>query len=204
MADRILVATDDERILKAVRASGFEAVMTSPNHPSGSDRVAEVASNLSADIIVNLQGDEPTIDGSIIDRLIAELCESSADITTPVTSFSDAKEVESPNTAKVVVDENGYALYFSRSVIPFPRDGQIDPRNYLKHIGIYCYRRESLLKFVGYSPSKLEKIEKLEQLRALENGMRIRVVFTDYRSVPVDVPSDIHKAEKALKDKGLC
>ncbi len=204
LASSVMVATDDSRIYDAVASLGFKAVMTSKSHRSGSDRVAEVAAKLDADVIVNLQGDEPLIQGELIDLLIHELVNSDADIATPVTTFEDVNELRSVNTAKVVVDARDYALYFSRAIIPMPRDGEPNISDYLKHIGIYCYRRESLLRFVQLPPSKLELIEKLEQLRALENGMKIKVVRTSYRSVPVDIPKDVEKVESALRNKGLC
>ncbi len=204
LADRIVVATDDKRIFDRVVDIGFDAVMTSTEHSSGSDRVAEAVKDMDVDIVVNLQGDEPLIDGQLLDRLITELEDSDADIATPVTHFASIDELMSENTAKVVVNSEGYALYFSRAVIPHRRGGEPRLEDYLKHIGIYAYRKDSLMQFVALPQSKLELVEKLEQLRALENGMKIKVVVTDYQSVAVDVPADIEKVEKILRARGLC
>ena len=204
LADRIVVATDDKRIFDRVVDIGFDVVMTSTEHSSGSDRVAEAVKDMDVDIVVNLQGDEPLIDGQLLDRLITELEDSDADIATPVTHFTSIDELMSENTAKVVVNSEGYALYFSRAVIPHRRGGEPRLEDYLKHIGIYAYRKDSLMRFVALPQSKLELVEKLEQLRALENGMKIKVVVTDYQSVAVDVPADIEKVEKILRARGLC
>ncbi len=204
LADKIVVATDDRGIFETVIEIGFDAVMTSTEHSSGSDRVAEAVKEVDVDIVVNLQGDEPLIDGRLLDRLITELEGSDADIATPVTHFTSLDELMSENTAKVVVNSEGYALYFSRAVIPHRRDGEPRLDDYLKHIGIYAYRKESLMRFVALPQSKLELTEKLEQLRALENGMKIKVVGTDYQSVAVDVPSDIEKVEKIFRGRGIC
>ncbi len=204
LADRIVVATDDKRIFDRVVEIGFDAVMTSTEHSSGSDRVAEAVKDMDVDIVVNLQGDEPLIDGQLLDRLITELEDSDADIATPVTHFTSIDELMSENTAKVVVNSEDYALYFSRAVIPHRRGGKPRLEDYLKHIGIYAYRKDSLMRFVALPQSKLELVEKLEQLRALENGMKIKVVVTDYQSVAVDVPSDIEKVEKMLRARELC
>ncbi len=204
LADRIVVATDDKRIFDRVVEIGFDAVMTSTEHSSGSDRVAEAVKDMDVDIVVNLQGDEPLIDGQLLDRLITELEDSDADIATPVTHFALIDELMSENTAKVVVNSEGYALYFSRAVIPHRRGGEPRLEDYLKHIGIYAYRKDSLMRFVALPQSELELVEKLEQLRALENGMKIKVVVTDYQSVAVDVPGDIEKVEKIVRARGLC
>ncbi len=204
LADYKLVATDDNRILNFVKSIGFDAVMTSSKHKSGSDRVAEAVKDLDVDIVVNLQGDEPLIESELIDKLIEELSSSEADIATPVTHFQSVEELKSINTAKVVTTNTGYALYFSRAVIPAPREGEIELSKYLKHIGLYAYRKESLMKFVSLPPSKLEMIEKLEQLRALENGMRIKVIKTEYRSISVDVMEDIKRVEAEMKARGMC
>ncbi len=205
LAELVVVATDDGRIADAVKQhSVAEVVMTSPNCPSGSDRVAEAVEKLrlNCEIVVNLQGDEPLIEGAVIDQLIAALMDdANAEMATLVTNFENLDELRSPNTAKVVVNSEGYALYFSRSVIPYPRDGELRLDNYLKHIGIYAYRHEALQKFVSLPTSPLENIEKLEQLRALEAGMSIKVVKTDFKSVPVDVPADVAKAEQAILEK---
>ncbi len=189
----IIVATDDERICDAVSPL-VECKMTPSELPSGTDRVAYVAKDLDFDIVVNLQGDEPLIDGKIIDDLVEALDET-VDIVTPVRRVS-REEAQKPGAVTVVTDKYGNALYFSRSLIPFYREKKDEV--FLKHIGIYVFWKNSLLKFVTLSPGKLEMIEKLEQLRALENGMKIRVVEVSYRSIPVDYPEDVKLVEQEL------
>lgn len=189
----VIVATDDERICDAV-SPFVECKMTLSNLPSGTDRVAYVARELDFDVIVNLQGDEPLIDGKIIDDLVEALDES-VDIVTPVRKVS-REEAQKPGAVTVVTDRYGNALYFSRSLIPFYREKRDEI--FLKHIGIYVFWKTSLLKFVSLPPGKLEMIEKLEQLRALENGMKIRVVEVSYKSIPVDYPEDVKMVEQEL------
>jgi 3-deoxy-manno-octulosonate cytidylyltransferase (CMP-KDO synthetase) len=190
--DEIIVATDDERILNVVKESGNNAVLTSPAHQSGSDRIAEVAENLPANsIIVNIQGDEPTIPPTTIEKAVeALLADETAEIATTCERIEDYRDVLSPDVVKVVTDKNGFALYFSRSPLPFPREAvkkygtlenalQSEPESitlFRKHTGLYVYRREYLLKFTNLAQTNLEKTEMLEQLRALENGARIKVV----------------------------
>lgn len=213
---RIIVATDDEKILNVVKESGKEAVLTSANHQSGSDRIAEVAENLPENsIIVNVQGDEPTISPDVIDAAIqAMLNDETADIVTTCEKIKSAEDVVNPNIVKVVTDENDYAIYFSRAPIPFPRDavnkfGSVEDAVvnqpellalYRKHTGLYVYRREYLLKFTKLAPTKLEKTEMLEQLRALENGAKIRVVETTETSIGVDTREDFERVEKLFND----
>ncbi len=189
----IMVATDDRRICDAVSPL-VECRITPSELPSGTDRVAYVARELNFDIVVNLQGDEPLVDGKIIDNLIEALDET-VDIVTPVRSVN-REEARKPGTVTVVTDRYGNALYFSRSLIPFYREKRDEI--FLKHIGIYVFWKESLLKFVSLPPGKLEMIEKLEQLRALENGMKIRVVEVLYKSIPVDYPEDVKLVEQEL------
>lgn len=208
----VIVATDDERILEAVKGFGGKAVMTSPGHPSGSDRVAEVARKLKARIIVNVQGDEPLIKGTIIDKAIQPLLKDpDLSMSTLITRIEEVKDWLNPHIVKVVVDEKGFALYFSRSPIPFPRDLQIDrlesnpfgtkrplPKKVFKHIGVYIYDRAFLLRFSKMKPTPLEKLEKLEQLRILEKGYRIKVVPVQYEPVCVDTPEDLLKVISLL------
>lgn len=214
--ERIIIATDDERILNVVRESGKEAVLTSSEHQSGSDRIAEVAETLPENaIIVNVQGDEPMIPPGIIDLAIeAILSDENADISTTCEKMKKAEDALNPNMVKVVLDENDYALYFSRSPIPFPRDavnkyGSIEAALanepelislYRKHTGLYVYRREFLLKFTKLAQTKLEKTEMLEQLRALENGAKIKTVETTESSIGVDTREDYERVEKILND----
>lgn len=204
--DMIVVATDDPRIFKCVKDFGGYAEMTSSKHRSGSDRIAEVIIKpeyRKYDIIINIQGDEPLIDPKAIDLLAASMIGSRAQrMATLSTGFSSSREIESPNTVKIVVDRNGNALYFSRSSIPFLRDRK-RPKGkvFMKHIGMYAYRRDFLLEFVKWPEGRLESLEKLEQLRALENGASIRVLCSKYPGLAVDVPADIAKAEKAIKGR---
>lgn len=197
---RVIVATDDMRVAEAAFAFGAEVALTSPKHPTGTDRLAEVAGKLkSAAIILNVQGDEPDIAPSTIDRLVRALQDDPGlgmvTAANPVTSLAD---VRNPHVVKVVTDFAGRALYFSRSVIPHDRDGHRGIR-YLRHQGIYGYRRQVLLAFVKWKPTPLEQAEKLEQLRALEHGIAIGVIVVRRGSVGVDVPGDVAKAERALR-----
>ena len=196
---RVIVATDDMRIAEAAFEFGAEVSLTSPKHPTGSDRLAEVAKKLSGITrILNVQGDEPMIEPRLIDRLVADMEKNpGAEMVTAATPFADASAVANPNNVKVVTDRLGNALYFSRSPIPFDRDGT-GAATPLHHLGIYGYRRAFLLKFVKWKPTPLEQAEKLEQLRALEMGARIRVVLTQHRSIGVDTPEDLAEAEKLL------
>ncbi len=190
----VMVATDSREICEVIDDL-VPCEITPSDLPSGTDRVAFVASKFPHEIIVNLQGDEPLIDGKIIDELVNEM-DDETEIVTPVKEVKK-NEVESPGAVCVVTDRNGYALYFSRSIIPFYRERMEE--KYLKHIGIYVFWRKSLLKFVSLPQGRLERIEKLEQLRALENGMNIKVVRVNYESIPVDYPEDIEKIERILK-----
>jgi 3-deoxy-manno-octulosonate cytidylyltransferase (CMP-KDO synthetase) len=195
LLDEVAVATDDRRIFDCVEGFGGRAVMTSESHQSGSDRIAEVIRKPGYQgygIVINIQGDEPLIDPRAIDRLAgAMLSDPKLQMATLAGSFRDPKDLRSHNTVKIACDEQGLALYFSRSVIPFDRDNKSGLQTYLKHIGIYAYRRKTLTDFVGWPQSRLEKTEKLEQLRALENGVRIKIIKTSYIPVAVDAPGDI-------------
>jgi 3-deoxy-manno-octulosonate cytidylyltransferase (CMP-KDO synthetase) len=212
LIDAVIVATDDQRIFDAVKSFNGEVVMTSPEHSTGTDRIAEVARKLKAEAIVNVQGDEPLIKGSIVDRAIKPLLnDETIPMATLITRIEEVKDWLNPHIVKVVVNQNGFALYFSRSPIPFPRDLQIDrlesnpfgtkrslPKRVFKHIGVYAYRRKFLLRFSKMKPTPLEKLEKLEQLRALENGYPIKVTLVDYEPICVDTPGDIDKVIDSL------
>jgi 3-deoxy-manno-octulosonate cytidylyltransferase (CMP-KDO synthetase) len=212
LIDEVMVATDDERILEAVKNFGGKAMMTSPDHLTGSDRVAEVARKLKSEIIVNVQGDEPLIKGSIIDKAIRPLLtDETISISTLMTGITEGKDWLNPHVVKVVSDQKNFALYFSRSPIPFPRDLHIDrletspfgtkrplPKRVFKHIGIYVYPRAFLLRFTKMKPTPLEKLEKLEQLRALENGYRIKLTPVQYEPLCVDTPEDLQKVVEYL------
>jgi len=192
---QVIVASDDKRILEAVRGFGGRAVLTRADHPSGTDRVAEVAAGLDVDVVVNVQGDEPELAPDAIDRVV-ELLEQhpDTDMATLAAPMTSAAQWQDPANVKVVMDEAGRALYFSRSPIPFVRDG--DPvfgtpesRFYL-HVGMYAYRRAFLLEAAGWPPSALERTEKLEQLRVLERGRTIRVALVDHATPGIDTPAD--------------
>ena len=197
--DRVIVATDDMRIAGAAFDFGAEVALTSSKHPTGTDRLAEVAAKLeTASVILNVQGDEPDIAPSTIDRLARALQDDAAlGMVTAANPIGDEADIRNPNVVKVVTDLAGRALYFSRSAIPHDRDGRGGGK-YLRHQGIYGYRRKVLLDFVKWKPTPLEKAEKLEQLRALEHGVSIGVIVVKKNSVGVDVPEDLAKAERAL------
>ena len=199
----VIVATDDERIAQTARKF-CRVEMTAASHPSGSDRIAEAAARLSCDAVVNVQGDEPLIDPGVIDTVAGAL--SAAEMSTAAARIKNPAEYDNPNAVKVVVNAGGLALYFSRRTIPFLRDAasgsvseQLAAFPFLKHLGIYGYRRETLLRLVKFPVSPLEAAEKLEQLRALENGIPIAVVRVDYDSVGVDAPEDVRRVESLLK-----
>jgi 3-deoxy-manno-octulosonate cytidylyltransferase (CMP-KDO synthetase) len=198
--DRIVVATDEEAIKKAVEGFGGEAILTRRDHRTGTDRVAEVATHLAAEIYVNVQGDEPLVDPGTIDALVAAMNdEPAAQIATPCSVISHANDIMDPNVVKVVRDFDGNALYFSRAPIPWVRESsETAAARHWKHLGLYAFRRDALLEFPTLPPGELERVEQLEQLRWLENGFHIAVVETDYDAVSVDVPADIERVEKLL------
>ncbi|HCE42276.1 MAG TPA: 3-deoxy-manno-octulosonate cytidylyltransferase [Lentisphaeria bacterium] len=203
-ADYVFVATDDEKVFNAVEAFGGKAVMTSPSHPSGTDRIYEAVAKKcpDADIIINVQGDEPLLPSSVIDTLITKMkADSAIEMATVAVPSERAEIASNPNIVKAVVDKNGFALYFSRAPAPFLREGGVDMPLY-RHWGIYAYRRKTLERFIALPESDLEKCEKLEQLRALENGIRIYVVIADCRSIGVDTPEDLETVKNFLKFKG--
>jgi len=199
---KLIVATDDQRIAKAAANCGIEAVMTRADHPSGTDRVAEAAGKYQADIIVNIQGDEPAIDPVLIDRLAGTMLrEKQWDMATAASPLKTAEEAAAPSICKVVFNAAGQALYFSRHPIPFIREKTFNVPETLfwRHIGIYLYRRPFLARFVAEPPCLLEKAECLEQLRALHIGARIKVEIASHAGIGVDTPADIEAAEKALR-----
>ena len=199
----VIVATDDERIAKVARE--FCTVeMTRTDHPSGTDRIAEVAARLDCDAVVNVQGDEPLIPATVIDAVASALTD--AQMTTAATPVRNIAEYSDPNAVKVVVDAAGRALYFSRRTIPFVRDSaeespeqQCAAFPFLKHLGIYGYRRDTLKRLVEFAASPLEQAERLEQLRALENGIGIAVCLVEYESIGVDVPEDVQRVEALMR-----
>ncbi len=194
---RVIVATDDERIAALVRAAGGEAMMTSPAHESGTDRIAEVASKLSAEVFLSVQGDQPFIAPADLDaRAAAMSADASVQMATLATPIVDQFEWTNPNKVKVVCGADGNALYFSRSPIPHAREGGM-PEGALRHIGVYAYRRDFLMKFAALPMGVLERLEKLEQLRALEHGYAIKVVRSVAPSLEVDTADDLARARAA-------
>ncbi len=202
LVDQVLVATDDKRVYDKVDEFGGRAVMTSPDHQSGSDRLAEVAADLDADLIVNVQGDEPLIRPEMIDQAIRILENSDniqmSTLASPITKVIAKK----PDRVKVVLDKNNQALYFSRAKVPFYRDRVKLEQKYLQHIGLYVYKKDFLLKYTELEPTPLEKAESLEQLRALENGYKIKVGITEHHGPGIDRPEDLKEVSKILKDNG--
>jgi len=204
----VIVATDDERI-KNVAEKFCKVVMTSPDHASGTDRVEEVIRKTDADAAINIQGDEPLIDPDVISS-VAKLLERGASMSTAATPIKRLEEYENPNIVKVVLNVYGHALYFSRRTVPFlrglteqPLEEQLKQYPFLKHLGIYGYTRDTLKRIVRLPVSKLERAEKLEQLRALENGIRIDVAVVNYENIGVDTPEDIAVVEELLGKKNL-
>ncbi len=202
--ERVVVATDDERILREVRRFGGEVRATSSRHRSGTDRVAEAASRLKISkdgVVVNIQGDAPLLPPGMIDRLVKPfLAHPEIKMTALCCRIKDPRELSNPNIVKVILDKEGFALYFSRLPIPYLRDKgtfnlKLSTLNYYKHIGPYAYRKSFLLKLAKMAPSPLEKAEKLEQLRVLENGYRIKMVKTKYDCIEVDTPADLRKVK---------
>jgi 3-deoxy-manno-octulosonate cytidylyltransferase (CMP-KDO synthetase) len=200
----LLVATDDERIRTAAQKFGAEVAMTSPDHPSGTDRIAEAVRGLAADVVINIQGDEPLIDPALIDELGQTLARDKQwDMATAAAPIRTAYERDAPSVVKVVRAADGAALYFSRATIPCVRDGATPDGLHWRHIGIYAYRRTFLERLVKEPPCVLEQTEKLEQLRALWLGCRMKVLETNDVGLGVDTPEDVGRAEQALKKAGL-
>jgi 3-deoxy-manno-octulosonate cytidylyltransferase (CMP-KDO synthetase) len=194
----LVIACDDDRVVVAAEQFGAKTVLTSKEHASGTDRIAEAIESMEGDIIINIQGDEPLIDHAVIDALAATLVEdSSCSMGTAIKVVTTKKELKDPNVVKVVVDGEMNALYFSRSVIPYNRDDS-DEAIYYKHLGIYAYRRDFLLSYKMLPKSNLEKCEQLEQLRVLEFGYKIKTVVTDIDTIGVDTPEDLGRVEKLL------
>jgi 3-deoxy-manno-octulosonate cytidylyltransferase (CMP-KDO synthetase) len=200
----VIVATDDDRICDAVEAFGGRAQMTSRAHQSGTDRLAEIAASLTSDLVVNVQGDEPLIEPSMIDDAIGAFrADPSLQMSTVRRLIEDPRDLQNPNVTKVVVDQEGYALYFSRAPIPFAREG-CPPAPAWRHVGLYVYRRETLLRLTALPPTAMEQSEALEQLRAIEHGIRIKTVETKHECIGVDTPEDLERVrELALTTPNL-
>ncbi len=205
LLDKVIIAVDDEKVLQVVKSFGAEAYMTPKDCASGSDRIAFVVDKIpEAEIVVNIQGDEPFIKGKMIDQAIEPLwIDKKVSLSTLARKITNVEEMKSPAVVKVVFDYHNYAMYFSRSPIPFVRDARtnlekVQSADIYKHIGLYVYRRETLLKFTTLKPTDLEQIEKLEQLRFLENGFKMKIVVTEYDSLSVDTPRDLELARRFL------
>jgi len=203
-ADRVIVATDDERIVKAVEGFGGEARMTRADHRTGTERIAEVAAHEQGNVFVNVQGDEPLLDPAAVDAAVASLLEEpAAEISTVATPIKTPADIMDPNVVKVVLDFEDNALYFTRAPVPWVRDtaSKVHVRH-LKHLGLYVFQREALLEYATLPQGDLERVEQLEQLRWLENGWKIRVAEVEHDAVSVDVPEDVARVETLLQSKG--
>lgn len=197
---RVIVATDDARIFDAVRSFGGDAVMTSVSHQSGTDRLAEAAAAIDCAIVVNVQGDEPLLAPETIDAAVAPFASDPAlEMSTLRRAIADREELENPNVTKVVVDRDGFAMYFSRAPIPFTRAGR-PPATAWAHVGLYVYRRATLLRLAALPQTELERAEALEQLRALEHGIRIKAVKTTHSTIGVDTRDDLERVRALLAD----
>ena len=199
----VIVATDDERIRQCVEGFGGKAFMTRKDHPNGTSRIAEAMSRFKQDIVINIQGDQPLVDPKALDEMVSVFEQvKDMEMLTLAVRMMDRTSYENPNVVKVVCDAHGNALYFSRATIPFFQGKENGVFSFLKHLGVYGYRRDFLLKFVAWKPGILENIEKLEQLRVLERGCSIRVIETTYDFISVDTEEDLQKVEKSLQGKG--
>jgi 3-deoxy-manno-octulosonate cytidylyltransferase (CMP-KDO synthetase) len=200
--DDVFVVTDSELIYNEIISNGGKAIMSIKEHESGSDRIAEAIENMDVDLVINVQGDEPFIDKKPLEELIKVFkndVEKKVDLGSLMFQITDKEEINNPNNVKVITDQQGFALYFSRSVIPFPRDENAGVR-YMKHIGIYAFRKQALLDFYSLPMLSLEASEKLEQLRYLEYGKRIKMVETTHGSIGIDTEEDLEKARKLIKN----
>jgi len=206
--DTVIVATDNQTIYDHIVSIGGQVQMTPENLPSGTDRVAHVARDVNADIFLNLQGDEPLISTEVLEKVCTAFNDRQVQMATPVTKIKTVEDLSDPNLVRVVLDREGNALYFTRAIIPFFRDLEkyndwLNQHDYYKHIGIYAYRKDFLLHLTNLEPGKLENVEKLEQLRVLENGFKIRAVITDYQSRSVDTKEDLIEMNNFITDHHL-
>lgn len=192
----VFVVTDSDVIYQEITKNGGKAIMSKKEHESGSDRIAEAISEMNVDVIVNIQGDEPFIKKEPLEKLVTLFKDPSVQVASLMRKISKA-EAENPNNVKVVTDSSGNALYFSRSIIPFQRDAGMNAEYFL-HVGVYAYKKEALMNFTKWPQSVLEKTEKLEQLRYLENGIKIKMAETDYDNIAIDTPEDLEKAKTLL------
>lgn len=198
MLDDLVIAADDERIIKEAEDFNARAIYTSPDQPSGTDRLVEVVNPIDVEVVVNIQGDEPMVRPEMVDELARTILEEKdVKMATLARKIEDKSEIKNPNVVKVVIDKNGFALYFSRSVIPYSRLQAIPI--YYKHLGLYAYTKDFLFEFTNLPKSRLEMVEGLEQLRALENGYRIKVVETKFDTIGIDTPEDLERAKQAMQ-----
>lgn len=195
--DEVIVVTDSEEILTEINATGGVAVMSINRHESGSDRIAEAAASIEADIIVNVQGDTPFVKKAPLEKLLQQFDEASVQVASMMQAISSLDDIMDPNFVKVAVDKNNNSLFFSRSVIPYPRDRNY-PTVYYEHIGVYAFRKNALLRFTQWPITPLEAAEKIECLRYLENGIPLRMVLVDYMGVEIDTPEDLDRAAKLI------
>mgnify|MGYP003340023283 CR=1 FL=1 len=192
--DEVVVVTDSEIILQEILSNGGKAVMSKKEHESGSDRIAEAAADMGVDIIVNVQGDTPFVKAAPLQKLLAQFSDPDVQVASLMQALTEQKDIDDPNFVKVAVDLNMNSLFFSRSVIPYPRDKQA-PITYYEHIGVYAFRKQALLNFTNWSPTPLELAEKIECLRYQEHGVPLRMVVVDYMGVEIDTPEDLKRAE---------
>jgi 3-deoxy-manno-octulosonate cytidylyltransferase (CMP-KDO synthetase) len=196
--DDVIVVTDSDAIYAEIENQGGHVVMSTGTHESGTDRIAEAAATMDVDVIVNVQGDTPFIERAPLEALLQQFDDETVQVASIMQRLTDREQIQNPNVVKVCVDKRGNALYFSRAVIPYPRDAAATVP-YYKHIGVYAFRKQALLNFTTWPVSSLEAVEKLEQLRYLENGVPLRMVLTDFASVEIDTPEDLQKANALLK-----
>jgi 3-deoxy-manno-octulosonate cytidylyltransferase (CMP-KDO synthetase) len=198
--DDVFVVTDSDLIFKEIISNGGKAIMSIKEHESGSDRIAEAVQNMDVDVVINVQGDEPFIDENPLKALIEVFkndSDNKVDLASVMSQITDKQDIDNPNSVKVITDQNGFALYFSRSVIPFPREENVGVR-YMKHIGIYAFRKQALLDFYSLPMLSLEASEKLEQLRYLEYGKRIKMIETNHIGIGIDTKEDLERARKLV------
>ena len=195
--EKVVVVTDSDIIYKEIASNGGDVVMSKKEHESGSDRIAEAVADIDVDVIVNVQGDEPFIQKEPLEKLVRLFDDASVQVGSVMRKIATPEEIQSSSAVKVVVNKNNDALYFSRSAIPFAANADIAPEYYL-HVGVYGFRKKALLDFTKWPVAKLEKIEKLEQLRYLENGVPIRMALVEFKSVAIDTPQDLDRAQKMI------
>ncbi len=198
--DDVYVITDSPIIYNEVADNGGKVLMSKNNHETGSDRIAEAIENIEADLVINVQGDEPFVSKAILEKLIEVFqknIENKVDVASLVFPLTEKSDIENPNNVKVVLDNENFAMYFSRAPIPYPRDEQFG--KYFQHIGVYAFRKEALIRFSKLPMGMLEKTEKLENLRFIANGMRVKMVITEHKSIGIDTPEDLEKARKLFK-----